>query len=252
MQPLQESIKKQLIKHPFRTIEIIYEAGKTTLTAEDEALIAGFTRLHDFELELINNAQKLHQQSESVNKEILPLKEELKKVRTTFDICCTLADKLSEASYLVEETSLEKLQKARMRTERELKDYHEKLLNIYETAKVVQEKINEYNTSIDKERESKYDQFETLVLNHSINWENNTINIAKFDEQFSQFNEYSSMTERQRDTLMSECDSTMDNYTNLNNETTALYSVWNEFIKRIDLLARMSELHTKATGFTEN
>lgn len=252
MQPLQEGIKKDLIKHPFRDIEIIYEAGKTTLTAQDEALIARYVRLHDFELEMKNNIGKLYRESVSISETLQALSEELIKVRHTFDTCCKLADKLSEPSYLLEETSMEKLEKARMRTESELKDYHKKLLNIYETAKVIQEKINQYNATTENEAELLYEEFSTLVTDHSINWENNTIDTEAFDRQFNQFREYTTAMESQRETLMSECESAMDNYTNLNNETTALYNVWHEFIKRSDLLARMFDLHTKAIGFTEN
>lgn len=252
MQPLQESIKKEVIKHPLRNIEIVYEADKTTLTAQDEALIAGYVRLHDFELEMKNSAEKLHRQSVSICETLQALSEELIKVRGTFDRCRTFADKLSEPTYLFEETSLEKLEKAQRQTESELKAYHEKLLNMYETMKVMQEKINQYNETTENEVEPLYDEFSTLVTDHSANWENNSIDIAAFDRQFDQFRAYRTAVESQRENLMSECDSAMDNYTNLNNETTALYNVWHEFIKRSDLLARMSDLHTKATGFTEN
>jgi hypothetical protein len=75
MEQLQEVIKKDLITHPLRNIEIIYEAGKTTFTAEDEALIGGYTSLHDLELEMKNTAGKLHHQSLSVNETIQGLRE---------------------------------------------------------------------------------------------------------------------------------------------------------------------------------
>jgi hypothetical protein len=58
--------------------------------------------------------------------------------------------------------------------------------------------------------------------------------------------------ESYRESLVEESESAMTNYTNLNNESTALYNVWNEFIKRIDLLTKMADLQNNATGFTEN
>ena len=252
MQQIQENIKKDLIRHPFGNIEIIYEAGKTTLTAQDQELLEGYIRLHDFELELKNTANKLHQESILMNEAIKNLHEELKKVQATFDTCCALADKLSEASYVLEETSLEKLAECRKQTEKELKNYDEKILEIYETAKALQEKVIKYNDADENTVEALYSEFTTLSMNHISNWEKNAINSVAFDEQFDKFREYRTGMENHRESLMSRCTAAMDNYTNLNLKTTALYNVWNEFIKRCTLLTKVSDLHTKATGFTEN
>lgn len=101
MQQLEEGIKKDLIKHPFRNIEIIYEAGKTTLTAQDEELLAAYISLHDFELEMKNTASALFQEAPPINRAVEALHEELKGVKATFDTCGALADKLSDDSYKI-------------------------------------------------------------------------------------------------------------------------------------------------------
>jgi uncharacterized coiled-coil DUF342 family protein len=252
MQPLQQDIKKELIKHPFRNIEIVYETGKTILTAQDEELIAGYIRLHDFEHEMKTTAEKLNRESVLVNETLEELREQLKTVRATFDNSCELADKLSEPTYSVHETSLQKLAVARQQTEEELKDYHDKLLAVYETAKVIQDEINEYHDATENQAEALYEEFSGLVTDHAQNWENNTVNIVDFDRQFDQFREFTTAMESYKESLVSESESAMTNYTNLNNESTALYNVWNEFIKRTDLLAKMADLQNNATGFTEN
>ena len=144
MQPLQEGIKKEIIKHPFINIEIIYEEGKTTMTAQDEELLASFIRLHDFELEMKNTVEEMFQEAIALNKTIEVLSEELKKVQATFDICVGLADKLSDTSYIFEETSLDKLTQARGQTEKELLEYHKKIVEVYETSKVLHEKVVQY------------------------------------------------------------------------------------------------------------
>jgi hypothetical protein len=59
MQSLQQEIKKDIISHPFRNIEIIYEVNKTTLTPQDEELLFRYIGLHDLELRMQNTADNL-------------------------------------------------------------------------------------------------------------------------------------------------------------------------------------------------
>ena len=252
MQQLQEGIKKEIIKHPFRNIEIIYEAGKTNLTAQDEELLAAYINLHDFEQEMKDTVNALVKEATPINKAIEALHEELKKVQATFDTCRELADKLSDDTYILEETSLEKLAEARQQTENELKEYNKKILEIYEKANALQEKITEYHKNSEERSAVLYDKCNTVALTQLKNWENNTINGAEFDEQYNKFREYRALAENQRESLISICTDATTNYTNLNQRTSVLYNVWNEFIKRCNLLTTVSDLHNKATGFAAN
>lgn len=252
MQPFQEGIKKEIIKHPFKDIEIIYEDGKTTMTAQDEELLASFIRLHDFELEMKNTVEAMFQESIPINKTIEALSEELKKVQATFDICVGLADKLSDTSYIFEETSLDKLTQARGQTENELKEYHKKIQDVYEKAKVLHEKVAQYREGNEDRTEALYDECSTLAMAHMANWENNAINSVVFDEQYDKFREYRGVVETHNENKMDVCTEAMTNYSNLNLQATTLFNVWNEFVKRYSLLTTVSDLHTKATGFTEN
>ena len=96
MRQLQEEIKKDIIKHAARNIEIIYEPGKTAMTKQDEQLLAAYIQLHDFELKMQKTVDKLYHDFIPVNKIIDTLREELMKVQDTFNDCCSLADKLSD------------------------------------------------------------------------------------------------------------------------------------------------------------
>lgn len=252
MQPLQEGIKKEIIKHPFKNIEIIYEEGKTTMTAQDEELLASFIRLHDYELEMKNTVDALFQESIPINKTIKALSEELKKVQATFDNCVALADKLSDTSYIFEETSLDKLTQAREQTQNEIKEYHKKIVEVYETAKVLHEKVAQYREGNEDRGDVLYDECDTLALAHITNWENNAINSVDFDEQFNKFREYRGVVETHNESKMDVCTEVMTNYSNLNLESNTLVNVWNEFTKRCALLTTVADLHTKATGFTNN
>ena len=252
MQPLKEGIKKEIIKHPFKTIEIIYEEGKTTMTAQDEELLAAFIRLHDFELEMKNMVEALFQEAIAINKAIEVLSEELKKVQATFDICVGLADKLSDTSYIFEETSLDKLTEARGQTEKELLEYHKKIVEVYETSKVLQQKVVEFREGNEDRTEALYDECSTLAMAHMANWENNAINSVDFDDQFDKFRGYRGVVETHNESKMDVCTEAMTNYSKLNLESNTLVNVWNEFTKRCTLLTTVADLHTKATGFTDN
>ncbi len=252
MQQLQEDIKKDIIRHAGRNITIIYEPGKTTMTEQDEQLLAAFIKLHDFELRMKETADKLFHEFIPVNKEIDALREELAKVQATFDNCCSLADKLSGATYVFEETSLDKLTESQMQTQEELVAYSDRIMKAYETVDKLSKEVDKYNVADEDECNALYDEYSEINLAHSQNWENNSINIVDFDNEYDTFLSYRSVQEDRRKSLMSFCDNAMNNYTNLNLETTTLYNVWKEFIKRSNLLRSVAELHTNATRFTNN
>lgn len=252
MQQLQEDIKKDIIKHAGRNITIIYEPGKTTMTKQDEQLLAAFIKLHDFELRMKETADKLFKEFIPVNKEIDALREELAKVQATFDNCCSLADKLSGATYVFEETSLDKLTESQMQTQEELVVYSDRIMKVYETVDKLSKEVDKYNVADEDECNALYDEYSEINLAHSQNWENNSINIVDFDNEYDTFLSHRSVQEDRRKSLMSFCDNAMNNYTNLNLETTTLYNVWKEFIKRSNLLRSVAELHTNATRFTNN
>jgi len=251
MQSLQQEIKKDIISHPFRNIEIIYEANKTTLTLQDEELLSRYISLHDLELRMQNTADNLCRQSLLVNETLETLQAQLKMVETSLDVCIDLADKLSEENYVMEETSMDKLYVAREETLQKLNEYNVKILEAYEATKAIQDSMNDHNANDQNATDALYSELSTLTMNHLAN-ESNAIDPVAFDSQFDQFREYACARESQREDLLNTCDDMMDNYTKLNLQTTTLYNTWNEFTKRYGLLIKIYALHNKATGFTEN
>lgn len=252
MQNLQETIKKDVIKHAARSIEIIYEAGKTAMTKQDEQLLAAYIKLHDFELRMQKTADKLFHDSIPLNKSIEVLREELMHVQSTFDDCCELADKLSDISYSSNEASLEKLTASQEKTSKELLEYSDKIMKIYKLTESLSKEVDKYNVANEEEMDLLYDEYSAINLDHSINWENNSINIAAFDKEYENFHSYRSVQEDRRVSLMDHCDKAINNYTSLNLQTTTLYNVWKEFLKRCSLLRTMADLHANALAINVN
>ena len=252
MHPSQPAIKKDIIDHPFRKIEIVFEAGKTTLTAQDELLLNTYIRLHDLHLDIKNKAEKVYRESVAINQNIAFLQKELERVGATFNTCVEIADKLSSAGYNPEEASLEKMMAAREETVLQLSDYNTKIVSVYEAAQALNKKMNEEADSDEEKLEALYDELTSLSMDHIENSENNAIDPVAFDEQFNQFKGYANSVANQCEHLLHSCDNVLTNYTNLNNQTTTIYNVWNEFLKRYDLLIAMSDLHNGAMEINVN
>ncbi len=252
MENLQETIKKDIIKHDARNIEIIYEAGKTAMTKQDEALLAAYIKLHDFEFKMQKTADKLFHESIPLNKNIDALREELMRVQSTFDACSELADKLSDISYSSKETSLEKLTESQEKTSKEILDYSDKIVKIYEITDALSKEVDKYNVANEDEMDLLYEEYSAINLDHSVNWENNSINIVTFDKEYEDFLSFRSVQEDRRVSLMDFCDKAINNYTSLNLQTTTLYNVWKEFLKRCNLLRTMADLHANALAISIN
>ncbi len=252
MQQLHETIKKDIIKHAARNIEIIYEPGKTVMTTQDEQLLAAYVKLHDFEIKMRQTANKLFREFVPLNKTIDAVREDLFHVQATFNDCSELADKLSEVTYVSGETSLEKLTESQVNTSKEILDYNEKIVGIFKMTKVLSKEVNEYNLANEDEVNLLYEEFSVIRTTHSGNWEDNSINIVTFDDEYDRFLSYRSVQEESRASLMDFCDKAIANYTNLNQQTTTLYNVWEEFLKRCNLLRTMAELHANALSISNN
>ena len=252
MQKIQEEVKKDMIRHPTGIIEVVYEPGKTTLTAADEELLAAFIKLKDFEQQMKETADNLYHECQPVKETIDELREELKGVKTSFDACSGLADKLSEPSYVFEETSLDKVTSARDKTEELLRINNLKLEELYQKVSVIQDKINEYNAANENRLDTLFEEYNKLSMEHLENPENNSIDAAHFDQQFDEFRSFRSELDSRRTILIEDCQQVVNEYATLNLETSVVYNTWNEFMKRFDLLHALSDLHNKATGFTAN
>jgi len=252
MQNLQETIKKDVIKHATRNIEIIYEPGKIAMTKQDKQLLAAYIKLHDFEMKMQKTADKLFHDSTPLNKTIETLREELMHVQSTFDTCSELADKLADVTYVSGETSLEKLTESQVNTSKEILDYNDKIIRVYEMTEVLSKEVDKYNLANEDEMNLLYDEFSEIRTAHSVNWENNSINIVTFEDEYDRFCGYRGVQEERRVSLMDFCDKTITNYTSLNLQTATLYNVWKEFLKRCDLLRKIADLHTNALSINEN
>jgi hypothetical protein len=252
MIPSTQEIKKEIHKHEYRNIQLIFEPGKTTITQEDEALPAGLIKLSDFELEMRKTVDQLYKDCIPVDKMINALRDEFAKVNATFNTCVEMADKLADTSYVVTEASIEKLTQGQIKTNEEIQRFHAGMTKVFAEVQGLEKRLEKYYLANEDESNALYDEYSEIVLNHSHHYEINSINIVDFDDEYNNFLEYRGSCEDRRKTLLDYCDEVLENYTRLNLENTTLYNVWAEFLKRCDLLRKVAVLHSGVIGGTYN
>lgn len=222
------------------------------MTPQDKQFLDAYIRLHDFEAEMLAIANKLFHSFIPVSKELEDLGEALKKVKNSFNDCTLMADKLCAIDYNAEEVSLEKLAKNQELTGKELLGYSDRIMKVYETVKELSAEVDKYNKANEDEVNNLYEVYSKIRTAHSVNWEKNTINIARFEGEYEWFLAYRSVNEDRRENLMDFCTSAIDNYATLTLRTNSLYDLWKEYLKRVQLIRAAADLHAQLVGFTNN
>ena len=222
---IKEEIKKEIINHASKKIEIVYEPGKTEMTCQDKQLLDSYIRLHDFECEMGQIVDNLFHEFVPVNKKLNELRKDFLEAKATFDKCRVLADKLSGLSYDPKETNLAKLIAGQEKTSNQLLPYSEKITEVYNNIKALTARMDEYYVRNEDEANALYDEFSALNAAHSANWEHNSINIVIFDREYDNFLSSRGVMEDRRDSLLDYCNTTINDYTALSLESNGLFEV---------------------------
>jgi len=222
------------------------------MTEQDKQFVEVYIKLHDFDAELSQIANKLFHDYSPLNKEIDELRKEMLVVNDTFLACRKLADKLSEPNYDPSDTNLDKLTREQEKTSEQLIPYSDKLTDVYNIIKDLSDKMNAFYEKDEDDVNTLYDEFSSIQTAHSRNWQNNGIDILAFENEFANFHSHRDVHAKRRDTLLDFCDKTLNNYATLNLESTAIFDVWAEFLKRCQLIRAIAALQQQAIGFTQN
>jgi hypothetical protein len=247
-----EEIKKIVYKHECREIKITYMPGKTTPTEMDEQFLAAYLKLHDYQWKMNEFADRLYKAFLGIDKRINALREQLAKATATFNAARAIADKLSADSYIVTEANMESLTESQAKTFEEIKQYRETMVEVYEDQRPHQEALNEYIVADEDEANEVYEAFNNINYQHSADYINNSIDIVEFEKEHEMFYAYTSVHEDRRRNLIATCHKALDNYNMLHAETTALFGIWDEFLKRCSLLRIVANLHAKALVISNN
>ena len=86
---------------------------------------------------------------------------------------------------------------------------------------------------------SKWKKFSAIERKHSKNYKINSINICEFDAEKERFHTYRSVHKDHSDGVSRMQDGYVLDYNTLMLQTEMEYGIWNEFVKRLDLLTKM-------------
>jgi hypothetical protein len=234
-------------QHAMRRIELTYMPGVTVLTKEDEQLLEKYLQLHDFEYNLLKKAESLFEVFYPLEKKITDLKEGLTKIKKRLDEAIEMADKLSGNFYVPDETNLDKIREHNDVTIEELKVYNEQHINLYNEIKCQQEKLNNCIYESNEVSDNMYEEHSAASDVHNQHYLINTIDIVSLDSDLEDFRLIQNINEKRRITFMDLCDDILVAYNDFNLETNTLYGVWNEFLKRCELMQVVSNLRSSQT-----
>ncbi len=247
-----EEVRKDVIKHAYRNIEIVFEPGKTVMTAQDKELVAAFIKLQDFELQMQQQADSMYKFSISISKRIEELRVSLEEIRTAHKGCSKMADKLSDATYSSEEVSLEKLMDRQEHINGMIQNFYYDMMEVYGEAKALNEKIENYNPMHEDDMAKLYDEYSEISLAHCQNYEVNSISIVCYDDEYEKFISFRDFRSEKRKDLVESCDKTLMDYKVFNLEYSVVDASWNELLKRCKLLKNVEVLHRGLLGSTLN
>jgi hypothetical protein len=243
---------KYTYKHSMRRIELTYMPGKTVMTTEDEQLVEKYIQLHDFEYHLLKKTEELHMSFCEIDKQVNTLRECLTDIKNKLNDSVTIADKLSEDSYIPAETSIEKIKENNISIAVELSLYHEKLNSLYKEVRYNQGILNNCINTAENRSEKIYAEYSSVSDTHNQNYEINTIDIVSLDSDYEKFCNSRELYEKRRNDFMERCDKILNRYNSLDLETNAWYQVWTEFSKRCELIQVMANLHRSNISASNN
>lgn len=239
-------------KHSMRRIELVYMPGKTALTTEDEQLLEKYIQLHDFEYHLLKKTEELHKSFYEIDKQVNTLRERLAEIKGKLNDSVTMADKLSEDSYIPAETNIEKIKENNTSIAVQLSLYHDQLNSLFQEVRYNQGILNNCINTSEDGSERIYDEYTSISEAHNQNYKTNTIDIVSLDSDYEKFCNSRELNEKRRNDFMERCNNILNHYNALNLETNAIYQVWTEFSKRCELIQAMAILHNSNISASSN
>lgn len=239
-------------KHPMRCIALNYMPGETALTTEDEQLLEKYLQLHDFEYQLLKKSEELFKSFNVIDKQVKVLREGLDKIKSKLDDTIAMADKLSGNSYIPAEANMEKIKQRNAATIKELASYHQRLNELYKELKYQQEILTGCVIASEEGSEKIYKEYNSISAIHNKHYTSNTIDIVSLDDDFQNYLITQNLYEERRNSFIDSCNTVLNSYTILNLETNLLYGVWNEFLKRCELMQVVAALQSSKISSSAN
>ncbi len=225
------------------TISYNYDDSKPW-TAEDESLEKVYTELVKNEVELHEMVYDSIMELAPVSKEIAITRELLMLIKDFSVVAREEADNLMLSLMSQEEDTFDRdlLTETVQTTEKAFAEYHAKLTLLEPRITLVTDFVNKYITM--SEDYTAWKVLTEIVALHSRNYETNSIDICSFDTEREHFQNFLSVHKDHSDSINRMQDGYVSDYNTLMLQTEMEYGIWNEFVKRLDLLMKMVKVKT--------
>ncbi|MFN8323421.1 MAG: hypothetical protein U0T74_12240 [Chitinophagales bacterium] len=221
----------KLFEHPLRKFEITYDDSKPW-TTQDEDLVNAFLNLHQYVMERTETSRHLMEQYAALNRAIGAARTEYQKVRKMMDETRQMAEVVIPAMQLNQVVVQEHFDKAVLQTDEAILEYDQVMRAIdLETPEPAR-----YAFIEEQDDAPIWNQFDETNLEHSRQWEVNSIDTAVFTDTEEMFRVFVGEQARQQDQVIDYTNEVINNHHILMLETELLYEVWKEFVKRVQLL----------------
>lgn len=208
-------------------------------TDEDENLIEAYVTL-------VKNEVEMHEMVYNSIMELAPISKEIEATREFLMLLKDFsADAREEADNLMlsfmspDEDDYDRnlLNEKVKRTEKASAKYHQKLTLLEPKITVVSDFVNKYNAMC--EDFSHWEKLSLMEGVHCRNYKINSIDVCEFDAEKNRFQTYRSVYKDHSNDISRMQNGYVLDYNKLMLQTEIEYGIWNEFVKRLDLITKM-------------
>ena len=220
------------------TISFTYDDARPW-TDQDETLEQTYLKLVKSEVDLHAMLYKSIMEYAPIDKEVKSVREFLMLVKDLAKEARDEADNLMLTFMSAEEDDYDRdiLTEKVQNAEKAFAEYHVKLSHLEPSIHKVSAFVNKYNEL--SEEYSLWEELSDIELIHSQNYATNSIDVCTFDDETERFRTYVSVHKDHSDGISRMQDGYVSDYNTLMLQTEMEYGIWNEFVKRLDLLTKM-------------
>ena len=232
------ALQTKTITYGGHTISLNYDDAKPW-TKDDASLENAYFDLVKNKVELHEMVYQSIMQLAPISSEIGTLREFLMLIKDFSIEAREEADNLMLSFMSPHEDDYDRdiLNEKVVLTEKAFGDYHVKITELEPKITLVSNLVNKYTSMI--EDSLKWKVLSKIETKHFRKYKTNAIDTNSYSEEKERFQTFLSVTKEHSDSINRMHDGYVSDYNILMLQTEMEYGIWNEFVKRLDLLTKM-------------
>ncbi len=235
MQPIYFFMETKIIDHKLKKIQITYGYNDNAWTDEDEALVQSLLKAYDLQLKLDEKVKKLFTDFCAADRRINTCRDELVKLTEKIDSVIETANEYMEKIGFPRPATFNDFLLSITDVSAAVTDFDPPFRALDEDMDGLLERLNEWIEYTNHEFDEDSD-FTIAKDKHFDNYENNSIDIVKFDLEEEMLEACETVHNDSRRSSIDHCNEIYADYKCLVLEITVQYERWKEFCQRLILL----------------